>query len=147
MDLVTLRTLSRCLPTQMVRPSSINDAIIVLHGFIFYIVRYLTARVNADNAIKLYWNNLSGEGIEYDGGLKDRLLVGSTSTGAVVGVPNTRSSGVTLSEGDTFVYFQGGGSIPILAIAGIELDSNNPCWLWVAVRSTPIGRFLKYSFI
>lgn len=83
---------------------------------------------------------MAGEGIEYDGGLKDRLVVSSRNTGAIRGVPNTLSSAVLdLSEANTYTYFQGGGSIPIGGTLGMHLDPENVCWLWAAVRTTPTG--------
>ena len=81
---------------------------------------------------------MMGEGIEYDPHY-DRLMVGSMTTGAVRGVPNTAASRIQLTEAEVYTYFQGGGSNSIDAIVGLKVDPANSCWLWVAVKSSPIG--------
>lgn len=99
----------------------------------------MSGRVRADVGIQLSLLNMAGDGIEYDQGLKGRIIVGSTITGTIRGLPNTASQNVALSEADTFVYFRGGGDVPILSTKGMTIDIYNDCWLWVAVNSIPIG--------
>ena len=89
--------------------------------------------------------DMAGEGIEYDQGLKDRIIVGSTTTGTIQGFANTRASGVQLYATETYTYFAGGGEYAILSTKGMKVDIQDLCLLWVAVNSDPIG--MIYSSI
>jgi hypothetical protein len=91
---------------------------------------------------------MSPEGIAYDMGYKDRILLGSTSTGAVLGVPrppSRTSTGtsparpVSLTMSDAYTYFVGGGSVPIGSVKGLLVNPQQHCHLWMAVDSLPIG--------
>ena len=94
----------------------------------------------AEQAIQLSLADMMGEGIEYDL-QQDRLLVGSMSSGAIRGVPSTAARGVQLTTSEVYTYFEGGGNFSISATVGLKVDPTQSCWLWAAVKSTPIGAF------
>jgi hypothetical protein len=102
--------------------------------------------VRACVGVQLALPSLAAEGIAYDTS-KDRLVVGSTTSGAIRGVPGTLSSFVQLTAAETFVYFSGGGAVPILSTKGMRGDTSNDCWLWIAVNSNPIGNDCLHAII
>ena len=83
------------------------------------------------NTLQLSAYGMAPEGIAYDGGLKDRILIGSTTTGAVRGVSRPTTGGVKLTEREMYTYFTGGGSVPILSTKGMLVDPRDACSLWV----------------
>lgn len=89
--------------------------------------------------------DMAPEGIAFDLGHKDRLLLGSTSTGAIRGVPRppTGTSLVSLTLSEVYTYFLGGGSVPISSVKGLLVNPLESCQLWMAVDSHPIGNLIS----
>lgn len=104
-------------------------------------------RVRSSIGIQLALTDMAGEGIEYDQGVMDRIIVGSTTMGTIRGFSNTGSSGVQLTEAETYTYFTGGGAYSILSTKGMKVDTQDPCLLWVAVNSDPIGTIERTWYI
>lgn len=76
-----------------------------------------------------------GESIEYDVN-NNRLVIGSLSTGRIIGIPlPDGSASASFDSSTVHTYFA--GSADVFATVGLQVDGDEPCYLYAALGGYP----------